>query len=64
MFLKKRAENIRAKMHEKNLHQKKIAKRLNISESYVTRLINGERYNRDFELFIRYELGLCYTNLK
>ena len=35
-----------------------------MSESYITRLINGERYNRNFEIFIFYELGVNYRNLK
>ena len=64
MFLKKRENAIRGSMLAKNISQKKIAKSLNISESYVTRLINGERYNREFEIFIRYELGISYTNFK
>ena len=50
MFLKKRENNIRAAMHYKRISQKKMAQKLNISESYVTRLINGERYNREFEI--------------
>lgn len=40
MFLKKRENNIRAAMHYKRIFQKKMAQKLNISESYVTRLIN------------------------
>ena len=64
MFLKKREKAIRKAMHYKRMSQKKMAKKLNISESYVTRLINGERYNREFELFIRYELGISYTNFR
>ena len=64
MFLKKRENAIRGSMLAKKISQKKIAKILNISESYVTRLINGERYNREFEIYIRYELGISYTNFK
>lgn len=62
MFLKKRANTIKRKTHEKRWNQKKIAQKLNLSESYITRLINGERYSRDFEIFMRYELGVSYTN--
>lgn len=64
MFLKRRADNIRAKMHLKHMNQKKMAKLLNKSESYITRLINGERYSKEFEIFIYYELGFSYRNLK
>lgn len=64
MFLKKREKAIHKAMHYKRLSQKKMAKKLNISESYVTRLINGERYNREFEIFIKYELGISYTNFR
>ena len=42
----------------------KIAEKLNVSESYVTRLINGERYNKNFEIFIAMELGFNYRNLR
>lgn len=64
MFLKRRADNIRAKMRIKHMSQKKMAKMLNKSESYITRLINGERYSKEFEIFIHYELGFSYRNLK
>lgn len=64
MFLKKRADNIRAKMYSKRINQKKMAQMLNLSESYITRLINGERYSKEFEIFIYYELGFSYRNLK
>lgn len=61
MFLKKREETIRFLMKRKRYNQKKIAKYLKISESYVTRLINGERYSSKFEIFLALELGF---NLK
>ena len=64
MFLKKREKSIRKAMHYKRLSQKKMARKLNFSESYITRLINGERYNREFEIFIKYELGISYTNFR
>lgn len=60
MFLKKRSDSIKGAMRVKRMTQKKIAKLLNISESYVTRLINGERYSRQFEIFIATELGVNY----
>lgn len=63
MFLKKREETIRFLMQRKRYNQKKIAKHLGISESYVARLINGERYNPKFEIFLALELGLNYRNL-
>lgn len=64
MFLKRRAENIKYLMRRKYYNQKKIAEKLNVSESYVTRLINGERYNKNFEIFIAMELGFNYRNLR
>lgn len=63
MFLKKREETIRFLMKRKRYDQKKIAKHLEISESYVTRLINGERYSSKFEIFLALELGLNYRKL-
>lgn len=63
MFLKKREETIRFLMKRKKYNQKKIAKYLEISESYVTRLINGERYSGKFEIFLALELGLNYRKL-
>lgn len=63
MFLKKREETIRFLMKRKRYNQKKIAKYLEISESYVTRLINGERYSSKFEIFLTLELGLNYRKL-
>jgi len=63
MFLKKREETIRFLMKRKRYNQKKIAKYLEISESYVTRLINGERYSSKFEIFLALKLGLNYRKL-
>ena len=63
MFLKKREETIRFLMKKKRFNQKKIAEKLNLSESYITRLINGQRYSNKFEIFIMYELGLNYRQL-
>ena len=63
MFLKKREVTIRFLMKRKRYNQKKIAKYLEISESYVTRLINGERYSSKFEMFLALELGLNYRKL-
>ena len=63
MFLKKREETIKFLMKKKKYNQKKIVEKLNLSESYITRLINGQRYNNQFEIFIMYELGLNYRQL-
>lgn len=60
MFLKRRADNIRAKMRARHINQKKMAKMLNKSESYIARRINGERYSKEFEIFIYYEPGFSY----
>lgn len=63
MFLKKRMNAIKRAMARKRFNQKKIAKKLEVSESYITRLINGERYNSKFEIFIAMELGINYRKL-
>ena len=56
MFLKKREKTIRFLMKRKRYNQKKIAKHLEISESY-------ERYSGKFEIFLALELGLNYRKL-
>lgn len=38
-------------MLQKNTSQKILAKRLNLTESYIAKLITGERYNKNFEFF-------------
>lgn len=58
MFLKKRMENIKRALAYERITQKALSKKLKMSESYITRLINGERYNRDFEIFIFMSLVL------
>jgi len=63
MFLAKRKMNIKGAMRAKRITQKKLAKRLKLSESYITRLLNGTRYNRQFEEYIAYDLGIDYKRL-
>jgi len=48
-FLYRRERLIRFKMLQQNISQKMLAKRLNLTESYISKLITGERYNQDFE---------------
>ena len=60
VFLYKRELAIRFVLRQKEFTQKKLAKRLKMTESYVSKLITGERYNRIFEIFIRYDLGIDY----
>ncbi len=50
-------------MKAKKLTQKKMAKRLKLSESYITRLLDGTRYNKRFEMFIYFDLNVDYKNL-
>ena len=59
-FLYRRERMIRFKMLEKNMPQKILAKRLNLTESYISKLITGERYNQDFEIFLRKFLQFDY----
>lgn len=60
-FLFRREKMIRLKMLRKNIPQKMLAKRLNLTESYISsKLINGERYNKDFERYIAKILEIDY----
>jgi len=59
-FLHRREKVIRFKLFHYGYTQKVLAKRLGLTESYITRLINGERYNKEFEIWIRDNLGMNY----
>ena len=59
-FLYHRERMIRFKMLQKNMPQKMLAKRLNLTESYISKLITGERYNKDFEIFLTKNLEVNY----
>lgn len=59
-FLYRRERMIRFKMLQKNISQKMLAKRLNLTESYISKLIIGERYNKDFERYIIHILDVNY----
>ncbi|MCQ2740225.1 MAG: helix-turn-helix domain-containing protein [bacterium] len=59
-FLYRRERMIRFKMLQKNIPQKMLAKRLNLTESYISKLITGERYNKDFERYIIHILDVNY----
>ena len=60
VFLYRRELAIRLALRQKEFTQKKLAKRLKMTESYVSKLITGERYSKNFEIFIRYDLGIDY----
>ena len=60
-FLYRRERMIRFKMLQKNMPQKMLAKRLNLTESYISKLITGERYNKDFERYIIHILDINYS---
>ena len=59
-FLYRRERMIRFKMLQQNIPQKILAKRLNLSESYISKLITGERYNQEFERYIARILDVNY----
>lgn len=59
-FLYHRERMIRFKMLQQNIPQKILAKRLNLTESYISKLIIGERYNKDFERYITKVLDVNY----
>lgn len=63
MFLERRRLNIKGAMKAKKMTQKRMAKRLQLSESYITRLLDGTRYNKNFENFVFFELNVDYRNL-
>lgn len=62
-FLYRRERMIRFKMFQQNIPQKILAKRLNLTESYVSKLITGERYNKNFERYIIHILDVNYCSL-
>lgn len=59
-FLYHREKMIRFKLLQKKLSQKTLAKRLNLTESYISKLITGKRYNQDFERYIIHILDVNY----
>ena len=59
-FLYRRERMIRFKMRQKNIPQKMLAKRMNLTESYISKLITGKRYNQDFERYIIHILNVNY----
>lgn len=59
-FLFRRERMIRFKMLQQNIPQKMLAKRLNLTESYISKLITGKRYNKDFERYITTVLEVNY----
>lgn len=63
MFLKKRKTAIKRALKMRDITQKDLAKELKITESYLTRLIDGTRYSRKFEDWIKVTLRIDYTML-
>ena len=63
VFLYRRELAIRFALRQKEFTQKKLAKRLKMTESYISKLITGERYNKDFVFFVRYNLGVDYFGI-
>jgi len=59
-FLHRREARIRFGMFCRGYSQKTVAKWLKISESYVARLINGERYSKAFEKWLKDFLDFDY----
>ena len=59
-FLYHREQMIRFKLMQAGISQKKLAKHLNLNESYISKLITSERYNQDFEIFLRKILQFDY----
>jgi transcriptional regulator with XRE-family HTH domain len=61
MFLEKRERAIKAALKIRGLNQKDVAQELKMTPSYITRLINGTRYSRKFENWIKLVLHIDYT---
>ena len=59
-FLYHREQMIRFKLMQSGISQKKLAKHLNLTKSYISKLITGERYSQDFEIFLRKFLQVDY----
>lgn len=59
-FLYRREKMIRFKLICKDISNKNLAKMLGFTESYISKLITGERYNQKFEFFMRKFLSLDY----
>lgn len=59
-FLYRRERMIRYKLLCREISQKQLAKHLKLTESYITRLITGERYNQNFEMFLKNNLEIHY----
>jgi len=59
-FLYRRERMIRYKLIFREISQKQLAKHLKLTESYITRLITGERYSQDFEIFLEKNLEIHY----
>lgn len=59
-FLYRREKMIRFQLILKNISQKTLAKYLKVTESYVSKLITGERYNQQFEMFLQKNLEVHY----
>lgn len=62
-FLYRRERMIRFKMLKQDISQKMLAKRLSLTENYISKLITGERYNKDFERYIARILDVNYCCL-
>ena len=62
-FLYRRERMIRFKMLQQKKKKKMLAKRLNLTESYISKLITGERYNQDFERYVARVLDVNYCFL-
>lgn len=59
-FLYHRERMIRYKLLYRGISQKQLAKHLRLTESYIARLITGERYNQNFEIFLKNNLEVNY----
>jgi len=63
MFLKKKKITIKKALKIKKICQKELARELKITESYLSKLVDGTRYSRQFEEFLESVLHLDYSRL-
>lgn len=52
-----RAKKLKIKLLQKSITQRSIARTLELSDSYISMLIKGERTNEDFDWWVTKNLG-------
>ncbi|NCU31886.1 MAG: helix-turn-helix domain-containing protein [Candidatus Moranbacteria bacterium] len=53
--------NIRKKLLEQNIPQRRIAKDLNVSDAFISMLLRGKRRSCRFNIWVKENLGVTVT---